>query len=344
MKPSKENDDLVKNPRPHWQKIFHIDKFEKQDRDATFHNITTNGVDVSVIMKRKIRVIPPRVTQLVPVRPDATRLVGVDPGFRKSIVAVAWANRTLNLNGRISFEYEPYANQPDPKPIAINSKEWHHSTGARDRKNKLENHTWLFEMNMTENRKALEAAQGMISSKSPNYALFTEFMLLWFKRKCDVYMTDKIARLNFDKYNRTATACSNLAKRICPEGECTFVFFGAAKTSPNAPIKGYVRAPNEKLIEAMRSLGPNRCQIFMTDEFNTTQACSHCFRRARPTKQTGHRWQLCRVCHVSMDRDKVAGRNMIITGLQQHFGFDAPAIFTRGHPYVSFLSPKLSCY
>lgn len=165
--------------------IFRIEMFEsKIDEHVTWHGISTNGVPVSVLMKRPKH----------------------DPGYRLLFAGVL---------RDIKDEANPNMKQNEIN-IKLTSKEWHEMTGLHARKHRLEMLTTEFEARMCRDCEALN-----ICTMSPSFAVYIRFELKWFTKKCAVYQQEKITRLKFDKHLRTLAAAAKLANDHCPIGENT---------------------------------------------------------------------------------------------------------------------------
>lgn len=308
--------------RHQWSSLFKVELFEPQlSSMVIFHGISTNGISLSVIMKRQKRTptTPPKRKTI-----DANFLLGIDPGYHLPVAGVQ-----RDISGTTNPD-----SQQLQTPIKITSKEWHQATGVNTRKQRLEAMTANFEEDMSRERELLNN----IGSTSPSFTIFTRFELKWFMRKCAIYQQDKITRIKLDKYSRTLSAAAKLANSLCPVGAKTILFWGAAVTSPNMQIKKYVRSANSKILTAFKMLPKTRCEVFEVDEYRTTKCCSRCFAISPPTTKNGHRYQHCAVCNLNINRDINAGINMIMRGLHQHFGRSLQANMFRGVRNVSLIS------
>lgn len=167
----------------------------------------------------------------------------------------------------------------------MKSKTYHHEAGfyARNAKQKK----------ITNNIDELSASTLSHRSSASNIE-YTKHRLEHFVHKQSVYGKKKLARLRFQKYSRTSAVMHRLAKEVVGRVQSrALVVFGSSKVAANSPIRGYLRAPQPKLLQAIKNL-PN-VDVLEFDEFRTTKLCSNCFFPVL-TSDSPHRYQFCPKC------------------------------------------------
>lgn len=139
------------------------------------------------------------------------------------------------------------------------------------------------------------ASASTLSPNSPaDYIAYTRHRLGFLAQKQAVYGQKKISWLKFQKYIRVPQAADKLAKKIVGRVESrALVVIGSAKIAANSPMKGYVRTPHPKLMQALKR--QPRVDVLEIDEFRTTKLCSDCFDPIK-TSKSPHRFQFCPKC------------------------------------------------
>lgn len=182
-----------------------------------------------------------------------------------------------------------------PTSIKYSSKSYHYASGRHCHQaayNRIANP--LFRKLQVEWEALFNRASAVLDVME-----FLNFELKNFSETNDVLMNEPITKLRFRRYVSRQKATSELAKSLVGsriETTNTIVFCGS--TEQNPAIKGYIRTPNKGIFNEIKRLAP----LTFTDEFRSTMLCSRCFTPAT-TSQSPHRWQQCKTCKVTWNRD-----------------------------------------
>ena len=121
----------------------------------------------------------------------------------------------------------------------------------------------------------------------------------------ELLLQKRIAKLEFERYIGRQKATLGLAKKLTGDNpKKSLIFLGSTENSP--AIRGYVRTPNKKIVSKLKHVGAT---VILVDEFRSTMLCSKCF-QPTTTSQSPHRWQYCKLCATTWNRDINAGRNI----------------------------------
>lgn len=285
-----------------WRRYFKIEDVETtpNSNDTTFGHkfftsISTNGVSVSVNMKRKV--IPTNETERIA---NISRLLksgkvndvkGLDPGER---LVFAGVSRNVTTGQETSIRY--------------NSNSFRYDAGEYRATRKYRSLT-------NKAFKEIENERNSIPNKASSMAdpiAFVSFQLKHFERLNELLFTKQIAKLEFQRFIARRRAVDALARAITGGNKSKnkpIIFVGTTETSPI--IKGYVRSPKKQMIASMKKYA----HVIKVWEFRSTMLCSSCFEPAI-TFMPPHRWQHCKKCGIVWNRDVIAGRNILYLGLQ----------------------------
>lgn len=184
--------------------------------------------------------------------------------------------------------------------IKIKNSTFRHNTGAKKRNNKLKK--WTNEVE--------EIARTNLSPTSINqHELYMRHRLQYFVQKQNIYFQRKVARLKFKKFICVEKTCHKLSKHLV-NNKKTLIAVGSSKTAANSPIKKYIRLPQKKLLNALRS----HADVIEVDEFRTTKLCCHCY-AVNIVSQSPHRYTFCPECRIVRNRDVNAGANILYKGI-----------------------------
>lgn len=333
--PSMKRAEFMATKREQWQRFFDITRFENANN--TFRCISTNSVKVCVLMNRKVVEVTtasPRDpgiaghfinidgNQLQHNVPNYDNIMGGDPGIRLIIGGVRYAVK----------EERPY------EIVKEKSINLHHDAGYFSRKRKFGNYMAGGDMVEDEariHRLQYYDARGIhISCMSHDYTAYVNYKVEFMTKRLSLYTQNKAIRLEFDSYIRYHQATTQLVNRLCPPGQRTLMFLGGSFQPADAPIKGYIKPGQQRLLNKL--VNCPRVTVKLVDEFRTSITCSSCHSQLEKRSRTGRaRGMYCPSCKVIWNRDVNAGRNMITAGLGDHYshmGHSRPEALTRSRP------------
>lgn len=192
-----------------------------------------------------------------------------------------------------------YGGVKNNQPIKLSNSQYQAMNGHHSRKIKINRYTnWFTEK----------------SQESPhqlNYEAYTKHRLSIFQFKQSVFCQRKVTKLKMKKHICVNKTINNIAKSLVPDiKRKTLICIGSTEIAGNSPMKGYIRTPNRKLIEALRN---RMADILFVNEFRTTKLCGNCHQE-NITSKSPHRYQFCPNCHTCWNRDVNAGVNILYLG------------------------------
>lgn len=245
--------------RKYWDKYFHIDQVETKGHKF-YGSICTNGVQVSIRMKRKKRPELDEESRLKRIKENYLNgqysdEIGLDPGARYPIGGV---KRNIPTQQETSVLYS--------------SASYRHDSGEYNRSNKYRYWTKDFFAKIDEERNNLPDK----ASTKGDPLVFVNFELKHLMEWQQLTTQKKFAKLTFERYIARRRTIDLLASRVLGRTKLkncenrwntksTIVFAGSTEISPI--IKGYVRTP---LKSVMRSSLARFTDIVMVDEFRST--------------------------------------------------------------------------
>lgn len=152
------------------------------------------------------------------------------------------------------------------------------------------------------------------SQESPHQADFTkytEYRLSVFALKQSVFAQRKVTRLKLKKFICVDKTVHQIAKSLVPDtAKKTLICIGSTEIAGNSPMRGYIRTPNRKLIDALKA---RAADVLFVNEFRTTKLCANCHCE-NITSKSPHRYQFCPNCRTCWNRDVNAGLNILYLG------------------------------
>lgn len=278
----------------------------ESDGHQFINHIRTDGVSVSITMKRKKRPAANRDNTMAQAKmmlqQNAIKNVrAYDPGHR---LIFAGIDKDLETEQETSIKYS--------------SRSYHYTSG---RHRFQEKYNPLFRKLQIE-REALPSK----ASATLDFDEFINFELNNFCKTNELLMSQKITKLRFQRYVCREKATTELAKALVGSRRTTnttIVFCGSTDQSPI--IKGYVRTPNKIFFAEVQRLAP---LTFKIDEFRSTMVYSRCFEPAI-TSRSPHRCQHCKKCAISWNRDINAGRKICYLEINEVLAVQSHQAFSR---------------
>lgn len=179
--------------------------------------------------------------------------------------------------------------------MKTSAKRYHWNTGQKTRAAKAKRWTNRFVIEERNDRNDRRLYPTMPSPLGRHWLHYTHHRLKMMKKGMDVYATPKYTRLRFEKYIRTVRASDEKAGELV-NYKPSIIFFGAAETPPNSPIriKKHMRCPgSRKLYASFKKRG--NCVIVFVNECFTSQTCAKCIGRFDPRTKS-HRFKVCQNC------------------------------------------------
>lgn len=297
-----------------WRDFFQYEQLETRNKKFRY-SIQTDGISVSFSMQhtspeekkskktkksRKRKKDNDDPTSDDPISDDSvvrykqrldngeyTSFIGLDPGYRLMVGGVK--DREDGTRAEL---------------IKIKSSDFRHCAEYGKRKQKLNRWTRQCEA---------EAASELSPNNYEEVEEYTRHRLEHFNIKQRTYEQAKIARLKLDKYIKTDQAINHIVDTLVAREErgTTLVVIGSTKTASNSPIKGYIRAPQPKLLRRLKTVA----DVMEIGEFRTTKLCSNCFEFTK-VMRSPHRHSICpnSKCRTVWNRDVNAGKNILQLG------------------------------
>lgn len=181
-------------------------------------------------------------------------------------------------------------------------------------------------------KKQIDSREYKSFKNSEHLADVTEFQLKHLVRRQEIYSVRCISRMKFKKYVDMPKTSHRIVKRIVNEEKVLFLM-GNWSQAGNSPIKGHVRWSKSKFIQALRA----HCTVELIDEFRTSKTCSSCYGDVSFEKRMAN----CASCHLKLDRDVNAAKNIHYVGLARIYGHDYNDAFKRtGQPHHGQPAPS----
>ena len=302
--------DFDENKSLYWYELFHIEKYETQQRKFA-NTIYTDG-KVAVVRLRKPKKVAPKPKDIQKIRYE--QLVGIDPGVRS-------LQTSCNDHGRVLETTTPSYRHDCKMKYACKKREgwykkWHH-------------------YEMWRNIPSFKTAH---TAKMLHYFKYTYPHLTTIFR---FHLYKNFRGLSFRSYCRGKATMDTLCKKIT-EGKKTLVGFGDF-SQQHGLVKRHPTAPIQKFKSELRK----HCDVVDIDEWGTSKTCHQCHQpielyknRVIRNKRDGSKTQ-ARMCVINsvircssnecslccMDRDINASKNILLLLQYQQVGKKRPDCF-----------------
>lgn len=255
-----------------WCSLFNVSKWHKPLIGKTFAmSFSSNGIDVSIMMQRKVRrqtsvYIPNDFDRFranhIHNREQPEQHIGIDPGRINMFSAY-----TREVDTNLDFDSTLKGSQ-----FRANTHDW-------DRRQKRH---WMSVKVENDSR----AHAGKVNSKdATRFREFTRYRLRWFKRKQKVYGQWKMTRLKWEKH-RCKTALLDKLAGFLMRGKRSIVFWGDGDRGVALGIRGHIRPPCGQLYRAVQR-HPLCIAALMTHERYSSAKCSDCLQFTREYEPRG---------------------------------------------------------
>lgn len=274
-----------------WRKYF---KFPETDSKKFNYSLQTDGVAVSFSMKKSKTSAPITTTNKSKRKKYQKHETDCFGNLEKI--------RNTNYDHRLGLDPGLrllYGGVRDGESIKLKNSTYQHMSGNYTRNQLLKKYT----KNYTE-----------ITQESPlleNYESYTKYRLAIFSQKQEIFGKRIVARLKLKKFICVEKTVHEIAKNLIPDTkDKTLVCIGSTEIAGNSPIRGYIRTPHRKLVNALRL---RKADILLVNEFRTTKLCGNC-KEENITSKSPHRYQFCPNCRTCWNRDVNAGVNILYLG------------------------------
>ena len=301
----------------------------------------TDGISVSLLMKaqmgeKRVRKRHRKVEDQPYLQPQpGQRVVGIDPGRRDMIACVS--------------------NQDDAS-FTVSTKSMEVESGRRAARIHTRRMLRKCLVPSEEGPLSLLTKLSALPSRRDDWIAFIGATLPILETISAIYQKRSLRRSRFASYMKRDRALDELCKRItggqlrCQTGrkrytsgqEGTLVAFGAANACSTG--FGYAPAPQERLRRRLAKL--HGAQVFLVDEFRTSQLCCRChgrldkvtvrnYVRGKPKRFQPHGLRRCPTCHNEKDaplhchRDVNAAHNILNCFLSEASRGQRPEAFSR---------------
>jgi len=319
--PVKDFDD---NKLVYWYELFHIEKYETQQRKFA-NTIYTDG-KVAVVRLRKPKKAAAKPKDIQKIRYD--QLVGIDPGVRS-------LQTSCNDQGRVLETTTPSYRHDCKMKYACKKREG-----------------WYKKWNQ------YEMWRNIPSFKTSNIAKILQYFKYTYPHLTAIFrfhLYKNFRGLSFRSYCRGKATMDNLCKKIT-EGKKTLVGFGDF-SQQHGLVKRHPTAPIQKFKSALRK----HCDVVEIDEWGTSKTCHQCHQtivlyrnRVIRNKRDGSKTP-ARMCFINsvircssnecslccMDRDINASKNILLLLQYQHVGKKRPDCFIPTKSKINCDTPEM---
>lgn len=266
-------------------------------------SFTTNGDTIHISFEKLLSQDKAKQESTMLLK-DYDLIVAWDPGFKLPIAMVCATSFDLTKpQFNIQFLDKFYKRSSNGYYHDIGHKRHQHYRNKRTGKH----------------NKAMQAARIAMNGPDVNhlwrhsivdYERFTEFELANFEQHQNINRKRRYANNKFHLHVYKPKVIDAYFKKIIGNAKNVLVFKGDAHFAANSPIKGYIKGPQNLLVNRLK----RKAKVVEVNEYCTSRVCFDCGTKCeKPKKRILH----CHICNKNVNRDENAAKNMMLKGIAQ---------------------------